>query len=101
MTANASSVEQEHAAKRRERDMKRKKIVAPDIDLMIIELRGQKVILDASLAAIYGVPTKRLNEQVRRNIDRFPNDFAFQVTREEWQQIKAPGTRMQKEAADK
>ena len=46
----------------------------------ILLLRGQKVILDADLAALYGVKTKRLNEQVRRNQDRFPTDFMFQLT---------------------
>jgi hypothetical protein len=51
-----------------------------DLDAAIIALRGQKVILDIDLAAIYGVTTKRLNEQVKRNLDRFPFDFAFQVT---------------------
>jgi hypothetical protein len=46
-------------------------------------LRGQRVILDRDLAAIYGVPTGRLNEAVKRNIERFPEDFMFQLTREE------------------
>ena len=46
-------------------------------------LRGQRVLLDAELAALYGVPTKRLNEQVRRNLERFPKDFLFQLTPEE------------------
>lgn len=46
-------------------------------------LRGVRVILDADLAALYGVPTKRLNEQVKRNARRFPEDFMFQLTREE------------------
>ena len=50
---------------------------------LIHEIRGERVILDADLAAIYGVTTKRLNEQVKRNADRFPDDFAFQVTKEE------------------
>jgi hypothetical protein len=49
----------------------------------ILLLRGQRVILDADLAAIYGVTTKRLNEQVKRNADRFPEDFVFQLTLEE------------------
>ena len=49
----------------------------------IFTLRGEKVILDSDLAAIYGVETKRLNEQVRRNPDRFPPGFSFQMTREE------------------
>ncbi len=51
-----------------------------DIDTLIREVRGQRVILDLDLARIYGVPTKRLNEQVKRNAQRFPNDFAFQLT---------------------
>jgi hypothetical protein len=46
-------------------------------------LRGQRVILDAELAALYGVATKRLNEQVRRNAGRFPEDFLFRLTAEE------------------
>ena len=46
-------------------------------------VRGQKVILDADLAALYGVETRRLNEQVRRNIDRFPADFMFQLSTDE------------------
>ena len=54
--------------------------IAGDIDHLIITLRGQRVILDADLAAIYGVSTKRLNEQVKRNQERFPVDFAFQLT---------------------
>ncbi len=49
----------------------------------IILLRGQKVILDADLAALYGVSTKRFNEQVRRNAGRFPGDFMFQLTDQE------------------
>jgi hypothetical protein len=49
----------------------------------ILLLRGQRVILDRDLAAIYGVTTKRLNEQVKRNADRFPEDFVFQLTPEE------------------
>jgi ABC-type uncharacterized transport system fused permease/ATPase subunit len=49
-------------------------------NIRILTLRGQKVVLDADLAAIYGVATKRLNEQFRRNRKRFPKDFAFQLT---------------------
>jgi hypothetical protein len=47
---------------------------------LIRTVRGQQVILDADLALLYGVPTKRLNEQFRRNRERFPEDFAFQLT---------------------
>ncbi|HWG29043.1 MAG TPA: ORF6N domain-containing protein [Steroidobacteraceae bacterium] len=49
----------------------------------ILVLRGQRVILDRELAAIYGVSTKRLNEQVKRNAERFPEDFMFQLSPEE------------------
>jgi hypothetical protein len=53
------------------------------IESSILFLRGRKVILDAELANLYGVTTKRLNEQVRRNRDRFPEDFMFQLTADE------------------
>jgi hypothetical protein len=59
------------------------------IDHMIITIRGQRVILDADLARIYGVPTKRLNEQVRRNADRFPPDFALVLTDQEVTNLKS------------
>jgi hypothetical protein len=56
----------------------------PDPELPFIHtIRGQRVVLDSDLAALYGVPTRRLNEAVKRNIDRFPSDFRFQLTREE------------------
>jgi len=53
------------------------------IERRIYSIRGVRVILDADLAVLYGVSTKRLNEQFRRNRKRFPDDFAFQVTAEE------------------
>ncbi len=53
------------------------------IEGRILLLRGHRVIVDADLADLYGVPTKRLNEQVKRNTGRFPEDFAFRLTREE------------------
>ena len=52
-------------------------------------LRGKKVLLDADLAALYGVQTRRLNEQVRRNRDRFPGDFIFELTQEEFADLKS------------
>lgn len=52
-------------------------------------LRGQKVLLDAELAALYGVTTKRFNEQVRRNRERFPADFMFQLTAEEHEALRS------------
>ena len=54
------------------------------VDSQIHLIRGQRVMLDADLAAIYGVPTMRLNEQFKRNRQRFPKDFAFQLTQEEF-----------------
>ena len=54
-----------------------------NIGPLIRTIRGEKVLLDSDLAKIYGVPTKRLNEQVRRNASRFPPDFLFQLTKEE------------------
>ena len=57
--------------------------VPPLIDNMILTIRGQKVILDRDLAALYGVPTFRFNEAVKRNRKRFPDDFMFQLTSEE------------------
>ena len=54
--------------------------MAADIDPLIVEVRGQKVILDADLARIYGVPTKALNQAVKRNLARFPADFLFRLT---------------------
>ncbi len=56
---------------------------------VIVTVRGHKVILDADLAKISGVQTKRLNEQVRRNLDRFPADFAFRLIAEEVADLKS------------
>jgi hypothetical protein len=59
-------------------------IIAPDqIQTRILVWRGQRILLDSDLAHFYGVPTKRLNEAVKRNADRFPDDFCFQLTSEE------------------
>jgi hypothetical protein len=56
---------------------------------IIMLVRGEKVILDADLAKLYGVETKRLNEQVRRNLDKFPDDFMFQLTKDEFENLKS------------
>lgn len=55
----------------------------------IVTLRGQRVIVDADLAALYGVETKRLNEQVRRNLERFPADFMFTLEQDEWEALRS------------
>ena len=57
--------------------------VVADISSLIRTIRGQKVILDSDLARVFGVPTFRFNEAVKRNRQRFPDDFLFQLTREE------------------
>ena len=59
------------------------------IESLIHIIRGQKVILDADLTRIYGVTTKRLNEQVKRNIKRFPSDFMFRITKGECDNLKS------------
>jgi 3-dehydroquinate dehydratase len=67
-----------------------KEIVPQDsIEQKIFLLRGQKVMLDRDLAGLYGVKTKRLNEQVKRNRKRFPEDFMFQLTTGEKEQLVA------------
>jgi ORF6N domain len=60
-----------------------------DITRAILVLRGRRVLLDAELAALYGVTTRRLNEQVRRNRERFPKDFLFELTAEEFANLKS------------
>ena len=54
---------------------------------MIYEIRGQKVMLDYDLAKIYGYETRRFNEQVKNNIDKFPDDFMFKLNSEEFKTI--------------
>ena len=54
-----------------------------NIESMVYEIRGQKVMLDFDLARIYGYATKRFNEQVKNNIEKFSEDFMFQLTNEE------------------
>jgi ORF6N domain len=58
---------------------------APFVERRIYLIRGQRVMLDADLAELYQVPTKRLNEQVKRNLDRFPADFMFQLNKDEFE----------------
>lgn len=55
----------------------------------IFNIRGKNVMIDQDLAELYGVETKRLNEQVKRNPDRFPDDFMFQLTKEEFINLKS------------
>jgi hypothetical protein len=59
------------------------------IQQKIFEIRGQKVMLDFDLAALYEVETKSLNQAVKRNVERFPEDFMFRLTREEWNNLRS------------
>ena len=59
------------------------------IERAIVLVRGEKVMLDRDLAEIYGVETKRLNEQVRRNLNRFPSDFMFRLTPKEAESLRS------------
>lgn len=59
------------------------------LEWVIHEVRGHRVMLDADLAAIYGVETRALTQAVRRNVDRFPSDFAFQLTNQEVTNLKS------------
>ena len=68
-----------------------KKMVIPDEAIInkILLIRDKKVMIDKDIASLYGVPTKRLNEQVKRNLKRFPDDFMFQLTQEEKDEVVA------------
>jgi hypothetical protein len=59
------------------------------VEARILSLRGYRVMLDADLADLYGVPTKRLNEQVKRNLERFPADFMFRLSASEKAEVVA------------
>ena len=70
-------------------DIKENELVAIDhIENLVYKIRGQQVMLDSDLAEIYGYEVKYLNRQVKRNIERFPEDFMFQVTKEELEELR-------------
>lgn len=60
-----------------------------ELEDMIFELRGEKVLLDSEVAILYGVPTKRMNEAVFRNRGKFPRGYVVQLTAKEWRQLKS------------
>ena len=68
-------------------------MIAPAPETTILErihlLRGQKVMLDQDLAALYGIETKAFNQAVKRNIERFPEDFMFELTHEEFEHLRS------------
>jgi phage regulator Rha-like protein len=67
----------------------------------IYEVRGQKVLLDFDLATMYGTETKRLKEAVRRNMERFPSDFMFELTNEEYKSLRTQFATLEKEGRGK
>ena len=73
-----------------------KEVAIKDLKEMIFVIRGQRVMIDADLARLYGVPTGRLNEAVKRNINRFPERFMFQLRKEEKQYLSESVSRFQK-----
>ena len=65
-----------------------KPVALEPVEPLILAVRGEKVILDADLARIYGVETKAFNRAVKRNADRFPPDFVFQLSRKEFDSLR-------------
>ena len=76
-----------------------KVVPTEQIERAIFLIRGQKVMLDKDLAELYGIPTKRLNEQVKRNIKKFPDDFMFRLTREEFKLVQSVNTFLRSQSA--
>jgi hypothetical protein len=64
------------------------KLTTDQLGQLICEIRGERVMLDSDLASIYGVETKALNRAVKRNQDRFPKDFVFRVSPDEWKNLR-------------
>jgi hypothetical protein len=64
------------------------KLTTDQLGRLIYETRGERVMLDSDLASIYGVETKALNRAVKRNQDRFPKDFVFQLSEDEWKNLR-------------
>jgi hypothetical protein len=80
-----SRIASQKSTKLLSRVAKRKQLAnMPKLDELIREVRGQKVILDTDLARIYGIPTFRFNEAIKRNRERFPEDFMFRLTAAEF-----------------
>jgi len=70
------------------------------LEPLIVAIRGHRVVLDADLARLYGVDTKRFNEAFKRNRDRFPADFAFQLTAEEFAELRSQIATSSSQTAD-
>jgi hypothetical protein len=76
--------------------MNEQKLIEP----LILTLRGQRVIIDADLAELYGVDTRTLNQAVKRKSERFPNDFMFQLSAQEWSVLKSQSVISNMEVVD-
>ncbi len=72
-----------------QRDLAMQSFIKPQYEALIFQFRGFKVMIDMDLALLYDVPTKRLKEQVNRNIERFPSDFRFELTEIERNELVA------------
>lgn len=72
-----------------ENNLTRRQAIPEDIQAVIHHIRGQRVMLDEDLARLYGVETKVLNQAVRRNPERLPEDFMFQLSEEEWEGLRS------------
>jgi phage regulator Rha-like protein len=86
-------------AKKRKGEFMGNLVLQEVIEQKIFMIRGHKVMLDKEFARLYGVSIKRLNEQVRRNIKRFPEDFMFQLTKEESLMFKTRSTSLRSQFA--
>jgi hypothetical protein len=64
------------------------KLTIDQLGRLIYEIRSERVMLDSDLASIYGVETKALNRAVKRNRDRFPKDFVFRISENEWKNLR-------------
>jgi hypothetical protein len=71
-------------------EIQKDEISVSRIEQKIYLIRGQRVMLDADLAELYGVKTKFLNKAVKRNLDRFPEDFMFQLNNQEFEHLRFP-----------
>ncbi|MHC4268784.1 MAG: ORF6N domain-containing protein [Planctomycetota bacterium] len=72
---------------KKQKDTEKTLVPQEIIEGKILFIKGKKIMLDSDLAMLYGVETKQLTRQVRRNIDRFPNDFMFQLSRDEYNEL--------------
>ena len=60
-----------------------------DVQEKLIDIRNQKVLIDADVAELYGVETKRINEAVKNNLEKFPDGYSFELSKEEWEGVKS------------